>query len=159
MGLYLIAQVANGSPRSAISLLDSIASIGATEENVRIALSRAPKQISINILKAIVNQNKADVYRVLDAARTEGRDLTSIVEECARTLINDITRCSLLGEKTKDQDIIELIGLMKSNGFKGKHIIDISRKLLEINLKVRQNVPPELMIPVGILEIIDKLDK
>jgi DNA polymerase-3 subunit gamma/tau len=153
-GINLIIQSSNGSPRSALSLLDSIAAIGATEDNIRIALSRAPRQISINLLKAICTQNRSEAYKIIMAANAEGRDLPALLEECVRILVNDIARCKLLHEKSNDKDIIELSD--KESGFKGPHIVDISTKLLEINSKIRQNVPAELIIPVGILNVIDR---
>jgi DNA polymerase-3 subunit gamma/tau len=155
-GLILIAQSANGSPRSAVSLLNSIASIGITEENVRIALSRAPRNISINLLNAILKRDRSDAYQIVMAAHAEGRDLSALIEECVRILINDIAKAKLLKKKITDESIAILAD---KGGFTGPNIIEISSSLLETNTKIRLNVPAELIIPVGILNVIDKLDK
>ena len=155
-GLMLIAQSANGSPRSAVSLLNSIASIGITEENIRIALSRAPRNISINLLNAILKRDRSEAYQIIMAAHSEGRDLSALLEECVRILINDIAKSKLLKQKISDEAIAKLAD---KDGFTGPDIVTISSILLETNSKVRQNVPAELIIPVGILNVIDKLSK
>jgi len=155
-GLKLIAQSANGSPRSAVSLLNSIASIGITEENIRIALSRAPRNISINLLNAILKRDRSDAYQIIMAAHSEGRDLSALLEECVRILINDIAKSKLLKQKISDEAIAKLAD---KDGFTGPNIVEISSILLETNSKIRQNVPAELIIPVGILNAIDKLSK
>ena len=156
-GLVLIAQSANGSPRSAVSLLNSIASIGVTEENIRIALSRAPRQISINLLNAVVKLDRSEAYQIIMAANAEGRDLPAMLEECVRILINDIARAKLLRQKITDSALETLAD--PKNGLKGPSIVEISSRFLELNAKIRQNVPAELIIPVGVLNVIDKLEK
>lgn len=153
-GITLIAQAANGSPRGAISLLSSIASVGVTEDNARIALSRAPRKISINLLKAILELDRADAYQVIMAAYAEGRDLPAILEECARILVNDVTEAKLLGKEIVDPEI----KILAANAT-GTAVVEIATKMLEINTKIRQNVPAELIVPVGILNVIGKLAK
>jgi hypothetical protein len=90
------------------------------------------------------------------AAHAEGRDLSALIEECVRILINDIAKAKLLKKKITDESIAILAD---KGGFTGPNIIEISSSLLETNTKIRLNVPAELIIPVGILNVIDKLDK
>lgn len=150
-GIELIIESANGSPRAAISLLETVAPIGANEENVREALAKAPKQISINLLKAIQNQDRADAYQIIMAADAEGRDLCALIEECCRILVNEVVYCKIFNKKPEDPDIAILV-----EGFNGPQIVESTVRLLKINTEVRQNVPADLLIPISILSVIDR---
>lgn len=153
-GLLLIAQSANGSPRAALSLLDTVSSLGATEENIRMALSRAPRHIALNLLKAIIAENRTDAYQVVQAAYVEGRDLVALLDESARILVNEVTQSKLLKQKSNDKLIAELVS--KYNGIQ---LVDTIQQLIGLQVRIRQNAPAELVIPAGILSIIDRVAK
>jgi DNA polymerase-3 subunit gamma/tau len=153
-GIYLIAETAKGSPRAALSLLESIQASGATEEIVRNALSRAPRQIALNILEAISKCDRAMAIQVILAAEAEGRDLPALLEECAHILLNEMINYKLLKMDIRDEKVKEL-----ALNYNGAQIIDISQKLLEINAKIRQNAPADLLTKAGLLNVIDRFAK
>jgi DNA polymerase III gamma/tau subunit len=153
-GINLIVDSAKGSPRAALSLLSSIASLGATEEVIRMALSRAPRLIAINLLTAISEGDRAKGIQIILAAELEGRDLPALLEECADILLNDMIKVKLLKENIRDISIKEL-----AKSYNGAQIVDIAQKLLEINTKIRQNAPADLLTKAGILNVTDRFIK
>lgn len=152
--LQLIVAQAGGSARTALVLLEHVAKIGVTEENVRDVLRRAPRELVIALLKAIAEMDRNESFRLLDAAHAEGRDLASLLEESARVIM---TLVRYRVKRLKASEDPALAGLFLA--FHGVPIVDIATNLLDIITKIRQNVPADLICQVGIFKIIDRFAK
>jgi len=151
--LDLIVQAAGGSGRDALVLLEQVALVGVTEENVREVLGRGPKSQAVDFLKSIYATNRGECQRILDAATMEGRDLLSLIEEAERALMQ-MARYKLQKIAAQDQDplLSELVPL-----WSGTQLVEVTTSLIEINKLIRQNVPADLACQVGVLKVIDRL--
>ncbi len=148
--LSLIVQSSVGCPRDALVLLGTVASIGVTEENVRDILGRGPRMLALDMLRAILTEDRASALQLLEAAQIEGRDLQALMIEVARTALM-LIRYSLLKPDDRDPEIVKLGTLCT----KGSYAVGISMKLFEIITHIRQNVPIDLACQVGLLSTID----
>lgn len=150
--LDLIVQAAGGSGRDALVLLEQVALIGVTEENVREVLGRGPKSQAIDFLKSIYSTNRGECQRILDAALMEGRDLLALIEETERALMQ-MARYKLQRTPSALQDpLLEELTPMWS----GTQLVEVTTSLIEINKLIRQNVPADLACQVGVLKVIDR---
>jgi DNA polymerase-3 subunit gamma/tau len=150
--LDLIVQAAGGSGRDALVLLEQVALVGVTEENVREVLGRGPKSQAIDFLKSIYSTNRGECQRILDAALMEGRDLLALIEEAERALMQ-MARYKLQRTPSASQDPLleELTPL-----WSGTQLVEVTTSLIEINKLIRQNVPADLACQVGVLKVIDR---
>jgi len=154
-GISLIVSAADGSARSALMILEQVGVVGATEENVREILGRAPSRYAIDLLVAIAQGNYAKVYTLIDAASAEGRDLGSISLDCAKLLIGEIAKSRLTGTvplKTVGAETV-------SDLYNSAQVIETAQQMLEINKNIRQNVPPDLVLKIMALKSIDRFAK
>lgn len=150
--LDLIVQAAGGSGRDALVLLEQVALVGVTEENVREVLGRGPKSQAIDLLKSIYAMNRGECQRILDAALIEGRDLLALIEEAERALMQ-MARYKLQRTPSANQDpLLEEMTTLWS----GNQLVEVTTSLIEINKLIRQNVPSDLACQVGILKVIDR---
>lgn len=153
--LDLIVQAAGGSGRDALVLLEQVALVGVTEENVREVLGRSPRSQAVDLLQAIFDTNRGEALKILDAAQLEGRDLLSLIEEAERALMQ-IAKYKLLRTPSANQD--PLLSPMVSQ-WTGSLLTEITTGLIEINKLIRQNVPEDLACQVGILKVTDRCAK
>ena len=134
--------------------MEHVSKIGVTEENVREVLRRAPRELVVGLLTAIAEADRNEAFRLLDAAQAEGRDLSALMEECARVVM---TLVRYRVNRLKTPEDAALTGLFAA--FHGVPIVDIATNLLDIITKIRQNVPADLICQVGIFKIIDRFAK
>lgn len=153
--LDLIVQAANGSGRDALVLLEQVALIGVTEENVREVLGRGPRSQAIDFLKSIYEIDRGGCQRILDAAAMEGRDLLTLVEEAERALMQ-MARYKMQRTPSAQQD--PLLAEMTPM-WSGGQLVEVTTSLIEINKLIRQNVPADLACQVGALKVIDRFAK
>ena len=164
--LSLVSDSCDGSVRKALVFLSQLINIGVTEENVRALLKRAPKQMSIDLLNAINELDRAKIFQLIETAVTEGRDLSALLIEAARSLKN------VIGYKVmkipKDQQDISLnfitFGGINDKGvqvlpYTPAQIIDVINNLLEISSKLRQNIPADILVQASMLKVIDRFAK
>jgi len=153
--LDLIVQASTGSVRNALVILEQVMLIGVTEQNVRDVLGRGPRALAIDIVKAVQSTNRGEAQRLIDAALLEGRDVTALIEEIAR-IIMTVARYKLLKIKPEQQDqYLRELGA----SWTGPQIVEVTNILIETSKTIRQNVPADLAIQVGILKIIDRYAK
>ena len=150
--LDLIVQAAGGSGRDALVLLEQVALVGVTEENVREVLGRGPKSQAIDFLNSINSMNRGECQRILDAALMEGRDLLALIEEAERALMQ-MARYKLQRTPSAEQD--PLLEKM-TNLWTGSQLVEVTTSLIEINKLTRQNVLVDLACQVGVLKVIDR---
>lgn len=151
--LELIIQTANGNIRQSLTILGQVASLGVTEQNVRLILGRAPKKIALDLLSSIGSCNRTNAFRVIDTANSEGRNLPTVIEDAVRFLM-DMIAYKLI-KKPIDADVLETFALFQEY----KIITLTSTALLNITKEIRQNVPTDLVIQIGLLNIIDEVAK
>ena len=148
--LDLIVEECKGSVRTALSLLEQVSTLGATEENVRNVLGRSPRHLSIELLKSIYDVNRGKAYRILESCHLEGRDFPALLEEMARNLMESLSY-KLLKTLEEERDIeLEFLRQIKPT-----LVLETAEHLLEILSKIRQNVSEDLVVQTGILRIID----
>lgn len=143
--LKLIIGAAAGSARTALAILGQLAAVGVTEDTVRDVLQRAPRHVAQDLLNAIARQDRAEAFLCLQAAFAEGRDTIALLEECI----------SVLMAAARWRMKIEMSPEAELASFGPAQITAISAQLIDIIIKIRQNVPPELAAQVGILRTID----
>jgi DNA polymerase-3 subunit gamma/tau len=150
--ITLISKTANGSVRTGLSILEQLSTIGITDNSVRDILGRSPKNISILLLEAIVSKNRSKVFRTIDASHIEGRDLTGILEDCSRLLMETVSYKLLKTPiEMQDQDLLFLKDLS------GKYLLFLTEELWNIINKIRQNVAEDIIVKTGMLKLIDKV--
>ena len=156
--LDLIVEEASGSAREALVILELVSVVGVTEDNVREVLLRGPKALSMDVLMAIITLDRGEAYRLIDAAQKEGRDMSTVMEECARGLM---TIARYMVDKTTDPKKCdpELVKIAKAGFSKSALIIGVAQNLIEISTKLRQNVPADVITHIGILKTIDSVAK
>jgi DNA polymerase-3 subunit gamma/tau len=148
--LDLIVQESKGSVRTALSLLEQVSTLGVTEENVREILGRSPRHLSIDLINSIYEVNRGKSYRILEATHLEGRDLSALLEEMARALMDSISYKLLKTPEHERNSDIEFLRTQKPT-----IILETVDQLLQIVSKIRQNVSEDLVVQTGILKIID----
>jgi DNA polymerase-3 subunit gamma/tau len=164
--LQIICEASEGSVRKALVLLSQLITIGVTEDNVSQLLKRAPKQLAIELLKQIMFVNRAELFQLIEAASLEGRDLGSLLNECAKCLMQ-LTKYKVMKISKEDQDknleILMYGGVNHKGenvpGFSPSQIVDVVNNLLEISSKLRQNVPADILVQVNMLKVIDRFAK
>ena len=135
-----------------MSILEQLSTIGITDNSVRDILGRSPKNISILLLEAIVSKNRSKVFRTIDASHIEGRDLTGILEDCSRLLMETVSYKLLKTPiEMQDQDLLFLKDLS------GKYLLFLTEELWNIINKIRQNVAEDIIVKTGMLKLIDKV--
>ena len=75
--LNIIAKEANGSARTALSILEQASFKNITEEFVRELLNKSPKQIAKALCFSIINTERAEACRIIQSAHIEGRDISN----------------------------------------------------------------------------------
>jgi len=150
--LNLIAIDAEGSARTALSILEQ-ASIGdITEENIRELLDRSPKQLAIDLSYAIVNEDFANAFRLIQASNAEGRNLGNLLLETSQIFINAFRYVVIKTKKVeRDPDIEDIAKSVDT-----LLLIDIAEQLYNISKDIRQTVSEDIVATTGVLKIIER---
>jgi DNA polymerase III subunit gamma/tau len=164
--LQTICEACDGSVRKALVLLSQLTHIGVNENNVNELLKRAPKQLAVDILSGIMISNRAKVFQLIETAHLEGRDLYSLLIECARILTR-ITKYKILKTPKEEQDKtyqILINGTVDDqgnqyNGYNPNQLVDVVNNLLEIASKTKLNIPADLHVQINMLKVIDRFAK
>ena len=150
--LNLIATDAEGSARTALSILEQ-ASIGdITEENIRELLDRSPKQLAIDLSYAIINEDFANAFRLIQASNAEGRNLGNLLLETSQIFINAFRYVVIKTKKVeRDPDIEDIAKSVDT-----LLLIDIAEQLYNISKDIRQTVSEDIVATTGVLKIIER---
>ena len=150
--LNLISSDAEGSARTALSILEQ-ASIGdITEENVRELLDRSPKQLAIDLSFAIINEDFANAFRLIQASNAEGRNLCNLLLETSQIFITAFRYVVIKTKKVeRDPDIEEIAKSVDT-----LLLIDIAEQLYNISKDIRQTVSEDIVATTGVLKIIER---
>ncbi len=150
--LNLIATDAEGSARTALSILEQ-ASIGdISEENIRELLDRSPKQLAIDLSYAIINEDFTNAFRLIQASNAEGRNLGNLLLETSQIFINAFRYVVIKTKKVeRDPDIEDIAKSVDT-----LLLIDIAEQLYNISKDIRQTVSEDIVATTGVLKIIER---
>lgn len=149
--INLIAKEADGSARTALSILDQASVNSVSDENVRELLNKSPKFVSYEILDAIFKLNRSQACRIIQTSHMEGRDLGSLILECAHITMTAINYVLL---KTKKEDrVVEIENIART--VKSPYLVEITEQLYNLSCNIRQTVSEDIVVMTGLLKIID----
>ena len=150
--LILIAQDAEGSARTALSILEQASVKDITEENIRELLDRSPKQLAIDLSYAIINEDFASAFRLIQSSNAEGRNLGNLLLETSQIFITAFRYVVIKTKKVeRDSDIEEIAKSVDT-----LLLIDIAEQLYNISKDIRQTVSEDIVATTGVLKIIER---
>lgn len=109
----VIATVASGAMRDALSILDQVISIGNSEINVNDVydlLGVFSDSIKINYCKAIFEKNISELYKLIDEELSKGKDPNHFIKEIV-LFFNELIYMKIGVKENTVEDILENISL------------------------------------------------
>ena len=150
--LDLIATDAEGSARTALSILEQASYKDISEENIRELLDRSPKQLAIDLSYTIINEDFANAFRLIQSANAEGRNLGNLLAETSNIFITAFRYVVIKTKKVERDEDIENIAKSVDTLL----LIDIAEQLYNISKDIRQTVSEDIVATTGILKIIER---
>jgi len=150
--LNLIATDAEGSARTALSILEQASYKDISEENIRELLDRSPKQLAIDLSYTIINEDFANAFRLIQSANAEGRNLGNLLAETSNIFITAFRYVVIKTKKVERDEDIENIAKSVDTLL----LIDIAEQLYNISKDIRQTVSEDIVATTGVLKIIEK---
>jgi DNA polymerase-3 subunit gamma/tau len=150
--LSLIATDAEGSARTALSILEQASYKDISEENIRELLDRSPKQLAIDLSYTIINEDFANAFRLIQSANAEGRNLGNLLAETSNIFITAFRYVVIKTKKVERDEDIENIAKSVDTLL----LIDIAEQLYNISKDIRQTVSEDIVATTGVLKIIEK---
>ncbi len=150
--LDLIATDAEGSARTALSILEQASYKDISEENIRELLDRSPKQLAIDLSYTIINEDFANAFRLIQSANAEGRNLGNLLAETSNIFITAFRYVVIKTKKVERDEDIENIAKSVDTLL----LIDIAEQLYNISKDIRQTVSEDIVATTGVLKIIEK---
>jgi DNA polymerase-3 subunit gamma/tau len=150
--LSLIATDAEGSARTALSILEQASYKDISEENIRELLDRSPKQLAIDLSYTIINEDFANAFRLIQSANAEGRNLGNLLAEISNIFITAFRYVVIKTKKVERDEDIENIAKSVDTLL----LIDIAEQLYNISKDIRQTVSEDIVATTGVLKIIEK---
>lgn len=150
--LELIATDAEGSARTALSILEQASYKDISEENIRELLDRSPKQLAIDLSYTIINEDFANAFRLIQSANAEGRNLGNLLAETSNIFITAFRYVVIKTKKVERDEDIENIAKSVDTLL----LIDIAEQLYNISKDIRQTVSEDIVATTGVLKIIER---
>ncbi len=150
--LNLIATDAEGSARTALSILEQASYNDISEENIRELLDRSPKQLAIDLSYTIINEDFANAFRLIQSANAEGRNLGNLLAETSNIFITAFRYVVIKTKKVERDEDIENIAKSVDTLL----LIDIAEQLYNISKDIRQTVSEDIIATTGVLKIIER---
>ncbi len=150
--LNLIATDAEGSARTALSILEQASYKDISEENIRELLDRSPKQLAIDLSYTIINEDFANAFRLIQSANAEGRNLGNLLAETSNIFITAFRYVVIKTKKVERDEDIENIAKSVDTLL----LIDIAEQLYNISKDIRQTVSEDIVATTGVLKIIER---
>lgn len=149
--LKIIAKEANGSARTALSILEQASIQDITEDFIRTVLDRSPKQVAIDLCFSILNKDRSTACRIIQAANLEGRDIGNLFLESSSIFMEAFKYVAFKYKKVdRDPDIEEIAKTVPTI-----HIVELTEQLYNISSNIRQTVSEDLVAMTGVLKTID----
>lgn len=150
--LEIIAQDAEGSARTALSILEQASLEDVTEDNIRNLLDRSPKQLSIDLSFAIIEKNYSNAFRLIQASHLEGRNLSNLLLETSQNFLEAFRYVVTKTKKGERDPDIENIARSVNTLL----LIDIAEQLYNITKDIRQTVSEDIVATTGVLKTIER---
>lgn len=149
--LYIIAKEATGSARTALSILEQASIQDITEDFIREILDRSPKQVAIDLCFSILQKDRPNACRIIQAANLEGRDIGNLILESSSIFMEAFKYIAFKYKKVdRDPDIEQIAKTVPTN-----KIVELTEQLYKISSNIRQTVSEDLVAMTGILKTID----
>ena len=150
--LEIIAQEAEGSARTALSILEQASLQDISEENIRMLLDRSPKQLSIDLSNAIIEKSYSQAFRLIQASHLEGRNLGNLLLETSENFLEAFKYVVTKTKKVERDPDIEHIARSVNTLL----LIDIADQLYKITKDIRQTVSEDIVATTGVLKTIER---
>ena len=155
--LVLIARQATGSMRDAISLLDQLASSGdkITLEYTQTILGTATNQLVIDLVEALVNENRSAGMQIIQQALDSGID----PRQFARQMVEYSRQLMLIqmgnAEKVESPQEIKEKMVVQSRHFSSPGLIKVLRLFNNASGDSRSSLQPGLQLELAFAQAID----
>ncbi len=155
--LVLIARQATGSMRDAISLLDQLASSGdkITLEYTQTILGTATNQLVIDLVEALVNENRSAGMQIIQQALDSGID----PRQFARQMVEYSRQLMLIqmgnAEKVESPQEIKEKMVVQSRHFSSPGLIKVLRLFNSASGDSRSSLQPGLQLELAFAQAID----
>jgi DNA polymerase-3 subunit gamma/tau len=149
--VYMIAKEANGSARTALSILEQCSVESVSEDFVRELLNKSPRNVAFDLIDSMINKDRSEACRILQSSYMEGRDMSSLLLECSNCFIEAYKYMAL---KTKKVDRVSEIECI-ARDVNSKHIVEFAEQLYNISISIRQTVSEDIVAMTGVLKTID----
>lgn len=150
--LNLIIKESNGSARNAISILEQVSVLGEiNEEFVRDLLNKSAKNVAYNLAFSIINSNRSEACRIIQASQLEGRNIASLILETCNIFQEAFKYVCLKYKKEQRVEEIEHIARTVTT----MTIVEITEQLYNIFCNIRQTVSEDIVAMTGLLKLID----
>ena len=150
--LILIAEDAEGSARTALSILEQASVKDIIEENIRELLDRSPKQLAIDLSFAIIDKNYSNAFRLIQASHSEGRNISNLLLETSKIFLEAFRYVVTKTKKVERDPDIENIAKSVNTLL----LIDIAEQLYNITKDIRQTVSEDIVATTGVLKTIER---
>lgn len=149
--LGIIAKEANGSARTALSILEQASIQNITEDFIRQILDRSPKHVAIDLCFSIIKKDRSNACRIIQSANLEGRDIGNLILESSFVFMEAFKYVAFKYKKVdRDPEIEEIAKTVPTN-----KIVELTEQLYKISSNIRQTVSEDLVAMTGILKTID----
>lgn len=160
--LKLIAKMADGAMRDAISLLDRCVADGSkviTESEVRKLIGVPEFEYLYKMTEKLITGNTDEILELTEKIINEGKDLEFYTSELIKfvrdLIVINASNSTILSYGTEEQEKIKML-LEKSNN---KFLLELIPKLSEIPNNMKWSMDKEIMFEVGLLKIILNKDE
>lgn len=150
--LDMIATEADGSARTALSILEQSSLLDVNELNIRELLDKSPKELALDLCLSIINEDFSLGFRIIQSSYLEGRNLGNLLLESSQIFITAFKYCVSKTKKVDRDENIEEI----SKSVDTLLLIDIAEQLYNISKDIRQTVSEDIVATTGILKIIER---
>jgi DNA polymerase-3 subunit gamma/tau len=150
--LEMIALEADGSARTALSILEQASLVEISENNIRELLDKSPKQLAIDLSFSICQEDYNLAFRLIQSSYLEGRNLGNLLLESSQVFITAFRYCVTKTKKVdRDEDIEQIAKSVDT-----MLLIDIAEQLYKISKDIRQTVSEDIVATTGVLKIIER---
>lgn len=159
--LKLIAKMADGAMRDAISLLDRCVADGdtiITEKQVRMLVGVPEFEYLITMMEKIINHDINGIIDLAERIINDGKDLEFYISELIK-FVRDLVVYNATGEQStytneEIEEMKKLINLVKTN-----ELLNLIPKLSELPNNMKWALDKEIIFETGILKIAMQKDE
>ena len=151
--LQIIIKEADGSARTALSILEQLSVLGfISEDNLRELLNKSAKNVAYDLANSICNINRSEACRIIQASQMEGRNIANLILETS-VIFQEAFKYVCLKYK-KEQRIKEIEDIART--VNTMCVVEITEQLYNIFCNIRQTVSEDIVATTGVLKIIER---